>query len=82
MAKGRYKGSLRLDWINKDLSLYYEIDEKEGRGIRPVWVPKNDIRVCTGRAGTVVFCDTTTLHRGGYATKSERTMFTDRKSVV
>src|SRR3989344_5359692 len=49
MAKGRYKGSLRLDWINKDLSLYYEIDEKEGRGIRPVWVPKNDIRVAEPR---------------------------------
>jgi len=49
MAKGRYKGSLRLDWINKDFSLYYEIDEKEGRGIRPVWVPKNDIRVAEPR---------------------------------
>jgi len=44
-----YKGSVRLDWINKDLSLYYEIDEKEGRGIRPVWVPKNDIRVAEPR---------------------------------
>jgi adenine-specific DNA-methyltransferase len=44
-----YKGSLRLDWINKNLSLYYEIDEKEGKGIRPVWVPKNDIRVAEPR---------------------------------
>lgn len=49
MTKGRYKGSLRLDWINKDLSLYYEIDEKESRGVRPVWVPKNDIRVAEPR---------------------------------
>lgn len=45
----KYKGSLRLDWINKDLSLYYEIDEKEGKGVRPVWVPKNDIRVAEPR---------------------------------
>lgn len=44
-----YKGSLQLDWINKNLSLYYEIDEKEGKGVRPVWVPKNDIRVSEPR---------------------------------
>ena len=45
----KYKGSLNLDWINKDQSLYYEIDEKEGKGVRPVWVPKNDIRVAEPR---------------------------------
>ena len=50
MAKyKKYKGSLRLDWINKGLSLYYEIDEKQGKGVRPVWVPKNDIRVAEPR---------------------------------
>ncbi len=49
MIKRNYKGSLRLDWINKDLSLYYEIDEKEGKGVRPVWVKKNDIRVAEPR---------------------------------
>lgn len=49
MNKRNYKGSLRLDWINKELSLYYEIDEKEGKGVRPVWVPKNDIRVAEPR---------------------------------
>lgn len=50
MANNRnFKGALRLDWINKDLSLYYEIDEKEGKGVRPVWVPKNDIRVAEPR---------------------------------
>ncbi|MDO8591017.1 MAG: site-specific DNA-methyltransferase [bacterium] len=49
MTKRNYKGSLRLDWINKDLSLYYEIDEKEGKGVRPVWVKKNDIRVAEPR---------------------------------
>jgi len=49
MSNKNYKGSLRLDWINKDLSLYYEIDEKEGKGVRPIWVPKNDIRVAEPR---------------------------------
>lgn len=44
-----YKGSLSLDWINKDFSLYYEIDEKNSRGVRPVWVSKNDIRVAEPR---------------------------------
>jgi adenine-specific DNA-methyltransferase len=47
--KKNYKGALRLDWINKNLSLYYEIDEKEGKGVRPVWVQKNDIRVAEPR---------------------------------
>lgn len=49
MANNKHKGSLNLDWINKDLSLYYEIDEKDGRGIRPVWVPRNDICVAEPR---------------------------------
>jgi len=49
MQKRNYKGALQLDWINKHLSLYYEIDEKEGRGVRPVWVPRNDIRVAEPR---------------------------------
>lgn len=47
--KRNYKGSLWLDWINKDKSLYYEIDEREGKGVRPVWVPRNDIRVAEPR---------------------------------
>ena len=47
--KKKFKGSLRLDWINKDKSLYYEIDEKENRGIKPQWVDKNDIRVSEPR---------------------------------
>ena len=49
MNNKNYKGSLKLDWINKDRSLYYEIDEKQGKGVRPVWVSKNDIRVAEPR---------------------------------
>lgn len=35
-----------------------------------------DLKVCTGKAGTVIFCDTSGLHKGGYATEKERIMFT------
>ena len=39
-------------------------------------VPKTDIRVCTGRTGTVIFCDTTGLHKGGYSLSKPRSMST------
>lgn len=39
-------------------------------------IPQNEIFTATGRAGTIIFCDTSGLHRGGYATKKERIMFT------
>lgn len=39
-------------------------------------IPASSVRRHTGRAGTVVFADTAGLHRGGYATRSERIMFT------
>lgn len=34
------------------------------------------IKVVTGKAGSVVFCDTAGIHRGGYAKSKERLMFT------
>jgi len=42
-------GHLELDWINKDKSLLYEIDEEEGAGVKPIWVEKDDIRVSEPR---------------------------------
>lgn len=39
-------------------------------------IPSTDIQTCVGPAGTVVFADTTGLHKGGYATAKERIMFT------
>jgi hypothetical protein len=39
-------------------------------------VEGNDITVCTGKAGTVVFADTSGLHKGGYAKLNKRVMFT------
>ncbi len=38
-------------------------------------VPASDRLMCTGRAGTIIFCDTSGLHRGGYSTERSRTMF-------
>lgn len=38
-------------------------------------VPPGDIEICRGRAGTLIFCDTSGLHRGGYSTKKRRLMF-------
>jgi hypothetical protein len=39
-------------------------------------IPEKCIMPATGKAGTVIFCDTTGIHRGGYATAKERIMFT------
>lgn len=39
-------------------------------------VPRKDWHVGTGTTGTIIFCDTSGLHRGGYATKKDRVMFT------
>lgn len=46
--------------------------------LRPIneLVLASDIKLCTGRAGTIIFCDTSGYHRGGYATKRERIMLT------
>lgn len=38
-------------------------------------IPKEEIKVAMGRAGTLIFCDTSGLHKGGYATKSERLIY-------
>ena len=39
-------------------------------------IPPSDIKRYTGRAGTIIFCDTSGYHRGGYATEQERIMLT------
>lgn len=40
------------------------------------YIPPDAINVYTGKAGTLIFCDTVGLHKGGYATAGERIMFT------
>lgn len=39
-------------------------------------IPEKDILVCTAPAGTIIFCDTRGIHKGGYATKKHRVMST------
>ncbi len=39
-------------------------------------IPKESIITATGKAGTIIFCDTAGIHRGGYATQNMRLMFT------
>ena len=39
-------------------------------------IPKEEQITITGKAGTVIFCDTTGLHRGGYSTNKSRIMST------
>lgn len=39
-------------------------------------IPHDHVKVLTGKAGTLIFCNTTGFHKGGYATGKPRTMFT------
>lgn len=39
------------------------------------WAPRETWRIATGPAGTVVFADTSGLHRGGWVTSGQRTAF-------
>lgn len=38
-------------------------------------ISAKDVKICIGRAGTMIFCDTGGFHKGGYAIKNERLMF-------
>jgi len=44
-------------------------------GVVEEQIPRKDIKVLTGTAGTIIFADTTGLHKGGYSTGGERIMF-------
>lgn len=39
----------RINWINKDEALFYELNEEEGKGNKPYWVNRDDIRVKESR---------------------------------
>jgi adenine-specific DNA-methyltransferase len=39
----------KINWVNKDEALFYEIIDEEGRGLKPYWVDRNDIRVKEAR---------------------------------
>jgi ectoine hydroxylase-related dioxygenase (phytanoyl-CoA dioxygenase family) len=37
-------------------------------------VKQSDIKVCVAPAGTIIFCDTSGLHKGGFSTEKSRLM--------
>ncbi|MDB4107033.1 site-specific DNA-methyltransferase [Bacteroidia bacterium] len=39
----------RINWINKEEALFYELNEEEGKGNTPYWVNRDDIRVKESR---------------------------------
>lgn len=39
----------RINWINKDEALFYELNQEEGKGNTPFWVNRDDIRVKEAR---------------------------------
>lgn len=39
----------KVNWINKDESLFYEIIDDEGRGLSPFWINNSDIRIKESR---------------------------------
>lgn len=39
-------------------------------------IPQENFVTCFGKAGTVIFCDTSGFHKGGFCTEKERIMFT------
>ncbi len=38
-------------------------------------IPASDMLPCMGKKGTIIFCDTSGLHKGGYSTKKRRLMY-------
>lgn len=39
----------KVNWVNKDEALFYEIVDEEGRGLSPYWVDRSDLRVKESR---------------------------------
>jgi hypothetical protein len=39
----------KMNWINKDEALFYEVVDDEGRGLSPYWVDRSDLRVKEAR---------------------------------
>ena len=39
----------KMNWINKDEALFYEIVDEEGKGLTPYWVEDSDLRVKEAR---------------------------------
>lgn len=39
----------KVNWVNKEDALFYEIIDDEGKGLKPVWVNENDLRIKEAR---------------------------------
>jgi len=61
------------------LGSYYPPVQKIESGIKKYGAEK-DIKTCTGPAGTIIFCNTMALHKGGYSVSKERIMITAQYS--
>jgi hypothetical protein len=66
VPKSQYGGKWRRIFPQRPPRGYYPPPDEVEK-----MIPKSDIKVCTGKAGTIIFADTT-----GYATLKERHMFT------
>ncbi|MBP7679304.1 MAG: site-specific DNA-methyltransferase [Bacteroidales bacterium] len=61
----------KINWVNKEEALFYEIDNFEGKGLTPYWVDRNDIRIKEARPLKLVKSYTTV--RKGEGWKLEKT---------
>ncbi len=66
-ASGRWRGLFPLAPPRGSLPMPPDEDQ---------YIPREDVRAFSGRAGTIIFCDTTGLHRGGLARERPRLMYT------
>lgn len=67
----QYGGKWRRFWPQRPPHGVYPSE-----GVVENHIPQSEIFTAIGRAGTIIFCDTSGLHKGGYATGKERIMFT------
>lgn len=72
LTKSQYGGRWGNKFPQRPPQGYIDIKE----GAIEKFASKEDVRVATGKAGTVIFCDTAGIHRGGYAKSKQRLMFT------
>ena len=54
----------------------YPQDPPRGSKVQEAGLPMSEVRTCVGKAGTFILCDTSGIHRGGYALAGMRLMYT------
>ncbi len=64
---GRWRELFPMQPPSGSIKMPFDVDSK---------IPKEDVLTCTGPAGTIIFCDTSGLHKGGYSTEKSRIMYT------